>query len=88
MKNYKANKPCVVCEEGRDGYVTFHHIYTRKSFPEYEKAPWNLIPVCQGCHNNFHSKGNIFMAERYQSVWDWLELNRWEIFNGKLIHRD
>jgi 5-methylcytosine-specific restriction endonuclease McrA len=88
MKNYKSDQPCIVCEESRDGYVTFHHIYSRKAFPEYSNAPWNIIPVCQPCHNLFHSQGNQSMMKKYISVRTWMELNGWEVFNGKLIHKD
>lgn len=88
MKNYKSDKPCIVCGESRDGYVTYHHIYTRKAFPEFESSTWNMIPVCQPCHNLFHSHGNQTMMQKFISVRTWMELNGWEIFNGKLIHKD
>jgi 5-methylcytosine-specific restriction endonuclease McrA len=88
MKNYKSDKPCIVCSEARDKMVTYHHIYSRKAFPEFSTAPWNLIPVCQPCHNLFHNKGDITMMDKFFSVRKWMELNGWKVFNGKLIHQD
>jgi len=63
-------------------------LYTRKVWPEYSEAPWNMIPVCQSCHCLFHSIGNQGMMRKYISVRTWMELNGWEVFNGKLIHKD
>lgn len=84
MKNYKSNKPCVACGESRDGYVTLHHIYTRKAWPEYSEKDWNLIPVCQHHHNIFHSKPLSYMAKNYSAIKSWLEQNDWydSEFNG------
>jgi len=77
MKNYKSSSPCVVCGEERDGYVTFHHLYGRKAWPEYKESKWNLIPVCQHHHNVFHSKPMSYMVLNYPSVKSWLESNDW-----------
>ena len=86
--SFESEHPCVVCGISGEGLVTGHHLYSRKAFPEFARFHWNMIPVCQLHHNMFHSAGNITMAQNYKSVSDWLELNRWEIFNGKLIHKD
>lgn len=85
---YKSDQPCVVCSEGRENYVTLHHIYSRKAFPEFASSTWNMIPVCQYCHDLFHSKGDKTMMEKFISVRRWMELNGWKVFNGKLIHED
>ena len=88
MKNYKTNKPCVICSESRDNYVTFHHVYTRKSFPEYAEQSWNLCPVCQKCHNKIHSLGNISASEKLPRYKAWLDENGWKVINKKLINRN
>lgn len=77
MRNYKSDKPCIVCGESRDCYVCLHHLYTRKSFPEYADEPWNLIPVCQREHNLFHAKPLSYMVDKYPSVKEWLINNGW-----------
>lgn len=76
-KNFEAHEPCVCCKKEGDGMVTFHHLFTRKVYPEFTQEPWNMIPVCQKCHNEFHSKGTPFMSEKYPSVKDWLLKNDW-----------
>jgi hypothetical protein len=87
MKNYKSDQPCIVCGQNQENKVTYHHIYTRKGFPEFESSTWNMIPVCQPCHCLFHSIGNQGMMRKYVCVRTWMELNDWEVFNGKLIHK-
>lgn len=84
IKNYKSNESCVVCGESREGYVTFHHIYTRKAWPEYSEKKWNLISVCQHHHNIFHSKPLSYMIDNYSTVKEWLLINDWydSKFNG------
>jgi hypothetical protein len=88
MKNYKSDQPCIVCGESRDGYVTFHHIYSQKVFSEYKNSRWNLAPLCAIHHLETHNIGEISFMNKYQQVKDWMELNGWELFNGKLIHKD
>lgn len=50
---------------------------TRKVYPEFQFEQWNLIPVCQVCHNEFHSEGTAPMAEMYPPVKDWLLAHDW-----------
>lgn len=87
-KTYQLYDPCTVCGVEGDGLVTGHHIYTRKAFPEYANAKWNLCPLCQKHHNEAHAYGNITMMDIYPRFSEWLELNGWQLFNGKLIHKD
>jgi 5-methylcytosine-specific restriction endonuclease McrA len=77
MKNYKSDKPCIVCGECRDGYVCYHHIYSRKAFPEFKSSTWNMMPLCQKHHNEAHAMSDSKFAAKYKSVSDWLELNGW-----------
>ena len=87
MKNWKSDKPCVVCGESRDGYVTFHHIYTRKAYPEFENEPWNLMPMCQIHHNEIHSIGANRFAQKYVKAAQWFKDNGWEFrLSGKIYH--
>jgi hypothetical protein len=88
LKNYKSDKPCIVCGESRDGYVCYHHIYSRKSYPEYEKESWNLLSVCQKHHNEAHSMSDMDFANKYSSVKKWFKDNNWQLmFDGKYHHQ-
>lgn len=84
MKNYKSDKPCVVCGESRDGFVCFHHVRSRKAGGSDDPA--NLLSLCQKCHNEVHAIGDIAFMHKYPSVKHWMESNGWEVFNGKLIN--
>jgi hypothetical protein len=88
MKNFKSNSPCIICGESRDGYVTYHHIYTRKAFKEYQHCLWNMMPLCAAHHLEVHGQGDISFMKKYWQVERWLNLSGWEISSGKLIHRD
>lgn len=87
--SYESQKPCVCCGRSGEGLVCFHHLYTRKTYPEFSQKEWNQIPVCQEHHNQFHSKGNDYMASTYPSVSRWLEENNWMRLDSlkKWIHK-
>jgi hypothetical protein len=76
--NFMAHEPCVACGTEGDGLVCYHHIYTRKAYPEATHKPWNQIPVCLLHHNLFHTKGTSHMASEFSSVKEWLENHGWE----------
>jgi hypothetical protein len=78
MAKYKSEKPCIICGECRDGYVCYHHVYSRKAFPEYAKSHWNMMPLCQKHHNEAHTMSDGKFAAKYKNVSDWLELNGWQ----------
>ena len=33
-----------------------HHIFPYENYPEYAYEPWNLITLCQQCHNSMHDR--------------------------------
>lgn len=37
---------------------TVHHIYPRKTYPQYQWCLWNLYPVCRACHNKLEDRTN------------------------------
>ncbi len=77
--SYEANEPCIVTKlEGR-GLVTYHHLLTKKAYPEHKDSTWNLIPVSQKIHLEFHQKGMSYMANKYPSVERWLIQNDWYV---------
>lgn len=49
-----------------------HHIFPRDSFPQYETELWNLMSLCDKCHNEMHDrftkglshKGKVFMRAK------------------------
>ena len=77
MKNYEAHEPCTVCRLEGEGMVCFHHLFTKRVYPEFAECIWNLIPVCKRHHNEFHDNGTTHMAEKYLPVHLWLLKNDW-----------
>lgn len=75
--SFKSNLPCVACGLNKENMVTYHHIHTQKSRPDLRNNPFNLISVCQRHHNDFHSKGTDYMANKFPSVKEWLIKNNW-----------
>ena len=77
MSKYKSNDPCVVCGYCQSNSVCFHHLKTRKSGGSDNF--YNMISVCQNHHNEFHSKGIYYMADKYITVENWLLKNNWTL---------
>lgn len=80
-KNFQTFDPCVCCGRVFEGGNCFHHLMTRKAYPEHSQKRWNMIPVCQVHHNEFHAKGTGIMSVKYPGVYDFLDNNGWEIDN-------
>lgn len=85
-KNYKSSLPCVVCGLNQSDMVTFHHVYTRKAYPDCSEHDWNLMSLCSWHHVETHKIGTVSFAKKYPSVNNWLVKNGWEFFMGKWIH--
>jgi hypothetical protein len=74
MSNYEAHgKSCVCCGLKGNGLVTYHHIYRRKTYPEFAAEEFNQIPVCLKHHNETHNSGERTMAVKYPGFRFWLE---------------
>ena len=86
MKNYQADVPCIVCGWRVGGMVTFHHVYTRKTYPEYSEAEFNLMPLCAWHHVETHNIGTVSFSKKYESVNNFLIKNGWELIAGKWRH--
>lgn len=76
--NFKSSEPCLCCGESRDKYVTSHHVYTRKAYPELAHDRRNKMPLCLEHHNMIHKKGTSYMAEKFPNIFKWLLKNDWE----------
>lgn len=74
--NYKADKPCVCCNQAGENKITFHHVKSRGSGGTDDS--WNLMPICLTHHNETHSKGNSWMVSQYYGFKKWLLDNGWE----------
>jgi 5-methylcytosine-specific restriction endonuclease McrA len=61
--------------------VTFHHIYTRKAYPELSETPWNMMPVCLICHNKIHGNGLVEFCKNWKNAESWLISNNWYFDN-------
>lgn len=75
--SYKSNEPCICCGHELDGEVCYHHLFTRKAYPNHAEKKWNMIPVCLSHHSEFHNKGITYMAVKYKTVMEWLKNNQW-----------
>jgi 5-methylcytosine-specific restriction endonuclease McrA len=82
LKNFKALDPCIVCFEEGENKVCLHHVKTRKSGGPNES--WNLMPLCQSCHNEVHMIGLNSFSQRYHQVKAWLLDNMWELNSEKV----
>jgi hypothetical protein len=81
-KTYESDEPCICCGLQGEGLVTYHHIFTRKVYPEFAEEKWNQIPVCRLHHGpgngvGFHDHGTAWMANKFPSVKKWLEEKGW-----------
>ena len=49
---------CIEC--GRFGKLTqatlVHHAIPREDFPELQYEPWNLVSLCNACHEKMHKR--------------------------------
>jgi 5-methylcytosine-specific restriction endonuclease McrA len=86
LKNFKSDQPCVRCGLSGDGYVTYHHIYTKKAYPEHKEAEWNLMPLCQLCHNKIHAKGDLHFFRLSAQIMEWMLSHGWYEESGKLLN--
>lgn len=56
----------------------YHHLLTRKSYPEYENEPWNKVSLCLADHNRIHSASLSGLTEGNFRLKKWLLDNGWE----------
>ena len=73
---WKSDFPCISC--GMNIQNCFHHVYTRKAYPEFQNENWNLMSLCSMCHNSIHRYGTSEFAKRNENVYRWLVDNGWE----------
>lgn len=69
--------PEVLCIVSWEPNAEQHHIYTQKAHPELKEKVWNRLPVKHEIHNQIHSKGLLWAAQKYASIKDWLVLHDW-----------
>jgi hypothetical protein len=84
--SYEASCACTVCEMQAPGMVTYHHIYTRKAYPEYSSEKFNLMPLCAWHHVEIHKSGTVSFAKKYPAAHDFLISNGWLFAMGKWIY--
>lgn len=76
VKNYQAHEPCIICQTD-EVQRCYHHLMTRKTYPEFKDADFNKCPCCQRCHNMFHNKGTNYMATYFPLFRQWLLDHGW-----------
>jgi len=47
--------------------ATVHHIHPAEKHPEWRLASWNLVSLCDGCHNKMHDRDNEALTALGQS---------------------
>lgn len=85
---WESNEPCICCMKNGKGMTCYHHLYSRKAYPEFSNKEWNKISVCQEHHNMFHNKGISFMANKFTRVRGFLIKHKWKTkpFQSKWFH--
>ncbi len=74
--NWKSDQPCVVCGINDEDRVCFHHLFSRKAYPEFQNEKWNLLPVCAVHHDRCHKDFNKLVKENFKLEL-WLIKNDW-----------
>lgn len=58
-----------------------HHIYPLEEYPELAMQDWNLISLCNACHNRMHDRDtHLITAEGRQLQ---RRVERWKELNGR-----
>jgi 5-methylcytosine-specific restriction endonuclease McrA len=81
---YNTDEPCLCCGVYTENGNCYHHIKTRKSGGTDDA--FNLMPLCQRCHNYFHSIPLSSITKKNVVVKGWLEANGWVFEYGKWRH--
>ena len=43
--------------------TTVHHIYPLEQYPEWKWANWNMLSLCDACHNKMHNRETGELSE-------------------------
>lgn len=86
--SFKSDESCVRCGVDEENYVCYHHLYTQGAYPALSQERWNMISLCQRCHNVFHDKPLSEITAKSADVSDWLIKNNWyfSAYNLKWEH--
>ena len=83
VKAFLREKPCVACGAHP---VELHHVKTRKTLDKKDwDNPWNLLPLCHRCHQEWHFGGPRKFLNKYVAVETYLKALGWET-KPKLWH--
>lgn len=79
---------CQLCKRyGRMvGARHVHHIYPFESYPQYALKRWNLISLCQNCHNRMHDRDTHQLTEEGKRLQR--KVKRWNITMDIQHNRD
>jgi len=47
---------------------TVHHVYVADTYPEYAYSDWNLISLCNKCHNAMHDRDNHSLTTKGENL--------------------
>lgn len=90
LEDFLRQQPCLACQENK--IIEIHHVKTRGSGGGDD--PWNVIPLCQKCHKEWHDNGRITFVKKYSHVlkylqtlgWQFIDSGHYGMFPEKLIH--
>lgn len=57
---------CAECRRfgKRTQAATVHHIFPRGEYPEYQWDGWNLVSLCDACHDAMHDRNTDALTEK------------------------
>lgn len=47
---------------------TVHHIYPVEFYPQYAMSNWNLISLCNKCHNEMHDRKTHQLTQKGEKL--------------------
>lgn len=61
---------CKECERfgKRVDADTVHHIYPVEFYPQYAMSNWNLISLCNKCHNEMHDRKTHQLTQKGEKL--------------------
>lgn len=72
---YRHGYRCQCCGKEQRAGLHIHHIKSWANFPNHRTVNWNMVPLCNKCHRDFHRKYGQRKLN-YKSFIPWLRENR------------
>lgn len=61
LRQHALRRDCYMCQccKANNRMVEaqcVHHVFPRDAWPQYQYEPWNLLSLCNDCHNEMHDR--------------------------------